>query len=127
MTEADFRPVIYLQQNCPFCLKVRLALLETGLTDTVDLRLFMPGTPEEQVIRDQLDSKLPKITFPAAELSPGAYIADSDAIVSAVAERSGKAPADLPVYNAYLIAAFQPMMGLFQENRTLKAAAQITA
>lgn len=124
MTEARFRPVVYLQQNCPFCLKVRLAALETGLTDTLDMRLFMPGTPDEQAIRDELDGKLAKITFPAAELSAGTYVADSDAIVAALAERSGQALADLPVYNAYLTAAFQPMMGLFQENKALKATAQ---
>jgi glutaredoxin len=34
-------------RGCPFCLKVRLALLETGQLDQVVLREFAPGTEEE--------------------------------------------------------------------------------
>jgi glutathione S-transferase len=123
MTDHAFTPVLYLQQNCPFCLKVRIAVLETGQADAVDLRVFVPGTPEEAAIRAELDGKLAKITFPAALFGPGEYVADSDAIVAALAERAGRRPADMPVYTAYLDAAFQPMMGLFQENKALKAAA----
>ncbi len=101
---------------------MRIVALETGQADALDMRVFVPGTPEEQAIRAELDGKLAKITFPTAQLAPSDYVADSDAIVAALAARTGRALADLPVYNAYLEAAFQPMMGLFQENKALKAA-----
>jgi hypothetical protein len=123
MTDTSFRPILYLQQNCPFCLKVRIAVIETGQAGAVDMRVFVPGTPEERAVRAELDGKLAKITFPAAQFAPGDYVADSDAIVAELAGRAGRAPADLPVYTAYLDAAFKPMMGLFQENKALKAAA----
>jgi hypothetical protein len=38
---AAFTPVVFLKAGCPFCLKVRLALLETGQLDQVVLREFL--------------------------------------------------------------------------------------
>lgn len=125
MTDTALRPVLYLQQNCPFCLKVRIAALETGQADAVDMRVFVQGSVEEEAIRAELDGKLAKVTFPTAQFAPSEYVADSDAIVAALADRVGRTPKDLPVYTAYLEAAFQPMMGLFHENRSLKAAALV--
>lgn len=123
MSDIAFRPVIYLKEGCPFCLKVRLFLLEAGLSDSVEMRAFLPGEPEEKVIRDELYSRLEKVSFPAAEMAPGSYIADSDAIVGTLAEQAGRDPADLPVYSAYLTAALKPMMALFKENMALSAVA----
>ena len=39
-------PVLFVKQTCPFCLKVRLYLLEAGLLGGVTLRVSR--TPEEE-------------------------------------------------------------------------------
>lgn len=122
MTEDTFRPVLYLKQGCPFCLKVRIAVLETGWADALDIRIFIPGTSEEEAIRSELKGKLENITFPVAQLDPGYYFAESDVIVTELIKRVGRTLPDLPVYDAFLQTAFQPLMRLNQENKAFKAA-----
>jgi hypothetical protein len=53
MTPA-FKPVVYLKDGCPFCFKFRVALLEMGSIDQVEIRTFSAGTPEEADIRERL-------------------------------------------------------------------------
>jgi hypothetical protein len=43
---ADFRPVVYLKDTCPWCLK-----LQAGLKDAVEERFFAPGDAAEGPIR----------------------------------------------------------------------------
>lgn len=127
MTDHAFKPVVYLKQNCPFCLKIRLFLLEAGLTDEVEVRDFAAGTPQEQAIRDELSSHLEKITFPAAQTEAGRYIAESDDILSVLAAKSGREPASLPVYRNYVEGPFAMAMKLWKENQELRAAVAASA
>ncbi len=120
MATSDFRPVLYLKDKCPFCLKVRLFLLEAGLLPDVEVREFAPGTEQEQAIKDELGPHLEKVTFPAAQTEPGRYMADSDGIVGHFAGRAGVDPAKMPVLQQYLTGPFTSMMNLFRENRELK-------
>lgn len=117
---ADFTPTIYLKDKCPFCFKVRVAIVEAGLTDKVIVRDFEPGDDQEAQIRETLAPKLEKVTFPAAEIEPGLFVADSDGIVAALAARAGKTPDDLPVLGHYLRGPFQSIMNLYKENGELK-------
>ncbi len=119
MPDNSDRSVVYLKEKCPFCMKVRIALLEAGLQDKVEVRDFAPGDEREAAIRAELDGKLEKITFPAARIG-GDYIADSDAIVSRIA---GADAAGKPVLKAYLEGPFQSIMTLYKENMELKKAA----
>ena len=104
---ADFTPTIYLKDKCPFCFKVKVAALETGLLDEVNVREFVPGEPEEQAIRDTLSPHLEKVTFPAAEIAPGKFLADSDGIVAELAGKAGRQPEELALLGAYVRGPFQ--------------------
>ena len=120
MTDQGFEPVVYLKEKCPFCMKVRIFLLEAGLLDKVKVREFAPGTDEEQAIRGELSPHLEKVSFPAAQLAPGQYLADSDGIIAQLADRAKVDPAKMPVLGAYLDGPFKQIMDLFRENMELK-------
>ena len=121
MSEAGFVPTLYLKAGCPFCLKVRLFLLESGQLGEVSIREFSTGTPEEAEIRGVLAPVLEKVSFPTAELSPGKYLADSDGIVAHFAAKAGVDPAELPTYRSYMDGVFQRLRTLFKENQELKS------
>jgi glutathione S-transferase len=50
MTDHAFRPVLYVKDRCPWSLKVRIFLLEAGLS-TIRLRVFAPGDALRQDAR----------------------------------------------------------------------------
>ena len=122
MTDAAFRPTLYLLDPCPFCFKVRVFLMEAGLTDQVDIRSFAPGE-EMDAVRAGLLPHLSKVTFPAAELEPGRFVADSDEIIAFLAERTGSDPASMPNLRVYSEGPLRQTVTLFQENQALKASA----
>lgn len=123
MPDAAFKPVLYLKQNCPFCLKVRLFLLEAGMVAEVDIRAFVPGTAQEEAIRTELSPQFEKVSFPSAQLEPGRFIAESDEIIAFLTAKSGRDPADLPVYRNYVDGIFAMSMQLWKENQELRQAA----
>lgn len=114
----DFTPVVYLKDGCPFCLKLRLFLLEAGLSDSVEL--VQPPAEGHQALGDELAPHLGKATFPAAQLAPGEYLADSDALVEHFAKTSGVDPKSLPTYQQYVGHVFPKLMQLYRENAQLK-------
>jgi hypothetical protein len=57
---------------------------------------------------------------PAAQLAPGEYVADSDAIVARLAEGADIDPAALPVLKTYTDVALNRIIQLFRENAELK-------
>ncbi len=120
MNDQAFRPVIYLKDKCPFCMKIRIFLLESGLRDSVEVKTFTPGAPEEQQVRDEVSPFLEKVSFPAAQVAPGEFLADSDGIIARLAEGVGQDPGQMPVLKAYLEGPFQSLMTLFRENMELK-------
>ena len=120
MSDTPFKPVIYLKQNCLFCLKVRIFLLEAGLLDSVTMREFVPGSDEEQSIRAELAGKVEKITLPTAKLTTDSYLAGSDEIIAALAEKAGVDVALLPSYRSYIDGAFKNIQALYVENISLK-------
>jgi glutathione S-transferase len=123
MTNPTFRPLVYVKQNCPFCLKVRLFLLEAGMMEAVEIRDFALGSKEEEDIRAELSPHFAQVSFPSAQLEPGRYIAESDDIIALLAVKSGREPASLPVFENYVEGPFKMMMNLWKENQQLKAAA----
>lgn len=115
-----FTPTLYLKDKCPFCFKVRVALLEAGLWDKVTVREFVTGEPEEAAIRETLAPHFEKVTFPAAELAPGKFLADSDGIIAELLATIGRKPEEMTALNAYLRGPFASMMTLYKENSELK-------
>ena len=73
MNDTVFKPIIYLQHGCPFCMKVRVFLLEAGLIDQVDIKLVEDGSEERRQVTEKLAAHLPKVGFPTAELTQGQY------------------------------------------------------
>lgn len=122
MISETFKPIVYLKENCPFCLKVRLFLLESGLASEVESRDFVPGTEQEEKIRTDLLPHLDKVSFPCGQLEPGRYVTESDDIVAFFAAKAGRDPAGLPVYRNYVDGVFAMSMKLWKENQELKKA-----
>jgi glutathione S-transferase len=120
MSNAPFKPVVYLKAFCPYCQKVRIFVLEAGLLDKVEIRDFTPGSAEEQAIRSELAPHCEKVSIPAAQIAPGRYIKDSDAIVAKLAEMYGIDLERLPTLKNYVGGAFKQLMELYKENRELK-------
>ena len=78
-------------------------------------------SPEEETeIRGLLGPVVEKVTFPAAEFTPGSFTTESDAIVAHFAARAGVEPAALPTYQSYLNGVFKNLGALYRENMDLK-------
>ena len=119
MTDSNSGPVLFVLPTCPFCLKLRLFLLEAGMLGGVEVR--EADTPEsDAAIRAELAPHFDKATFPTLRLSPGEYLADSDAIIAHFAEPAGLDPESLPTYRAYVHGPLANMKKLFVENMQLK-------
>ncbi len=103
MPALDFRPVVYLKSTCPHCLKLRIFLLESGLEDSFEQRIFVTDadSEEERAIRGELAPYFEKVTFPTVQLEPGAYLKDSDAIIAALIARHGIDRSALDVFETY--------------------------
>lgn len=120
MSADPFRPTLYFNDQCPFCLKVKIFLLESGLREAVEVEEFAPGSPEEAAIKEALAARLTKVTVPAARIGPDEYITDSDEIISRLAQTKALNPGTLPVLNTYAQVALGRIISLFKENAELK-------
>ena len=118
MTDSPTNALLYVKPGCPFCLKVRIFLLEADLLDQVEVREFAEGTEQETVIRAELVRHFDKVSFPTLRLSFGEYLADSDAIIARLA--SDIDLAGLPTFRAYADGIMPRMMALHRENGELK-------
>ena len=125
MTDNDFRPVLYLNQHCPFCLKLMIFLSEAGLLRQFDVRKFVPGDEAEQEMKGELAPHFEKVTFPAAQLSPGQFKSGSDALITHYAGQAGVDPAEMPLLNYYVGGVFKRVGDLYKENMALKEQASV--
>lgn len=117
----EFRPAIFIKEKCPFCLKLRIGLLEAGMAGEVDWKEHAPGGPAEEEAKARLAGNVEKVTFPTAEVAPGEYVADSDAILDHFLANKGVDRKTLPVLDAYVTGAFQGLMDLYRQNMELKS------
>jgi hypothetical protein len=120
MTDANFRPTLYVKQGCPFSFKTLLFVLEAGLIDRFEVREFAQGSDEEAAIRAEIEPHLEKVSFPAVQYAPGQYQTESDDIIARYAREANVDPAQLPVLNIYLNGVFKRVGQLFRENMELK-------
>jgi glutaredoxin 2 len=119
MTETT--PVLYIKERCPHCFKVLLFMQEAGLLDRVEVRRFAAGSPEEQAIRDELAPHIEKVSFPAAPLSTGRYMTESDDIIDHFAAEAGVDKAQMPLLKHYVEGPYQNLSRLRKEIAELKA------
>lgn len=125
MTDNDFRPVLYLNQHCPFCLKLMIFLSEARLLGRFEVRKFVPGDETEQVIKAELAPHFEKVTFPAVQQSPGQYENGSDALIAHYAKQAAVDPSEMQLLNYYLGGVFKRVGDLYKENMALKAQAPV--
>lgn len=118
MTAPAFRPIAYLKDRCPWCFRFRLFLLESGLLEGFDLRVFVPGDAQEAEIRAELAPHFETVTFPTVEIAPGQFVADSAVLVAHYA-----AQADVAVDSLALLDQYErgPLATLGELRRELKA------
>lgn len=107
-----FKPVIYLKAGCPYCSKLRLALLEAGLMDRVAFQEFDADTQEERHIRTELSRHFFALSFPTAEIAPGRFEKGSDALIQHFLRDSGRSASQLTTLQAYLKGPFVQLTGL---------------
>ncbi|MBW4329427.1 glutathione S-transferase domain-containing protein [Stakelama sp. CBK3Z-3] len=118
MTNTPFRPRIWLLKECPFCLKLRIALNEMGLDERVDYIVFDKGDDTEADLRRRLTDAGIKPSYPAAEVAPGEYAAESDDLIARYAREAGVDPeTDLPLLAYYKAGVFPRFVEMF---KTLK-------
>ena len=97
----EFVPILYVKKTCPHCFKLRLFLLEAGVADRFELRVFTPGDDDEPTIRAELDPHFDSVTFPTVQLAPGDFLQDSDAIVAHYARAFDIDADTLPLFSIY--------------------------
>eukprot|EP00667_Euglena_gracilis_P017244 EG_transcript_18126 len=83
---------IFLKLGCPFCSKVVSYLGAAGLADKVAVEY------DTEANRQRITELAGKCSFPALEVSPGAILLESDAIIALYAKESGVDPATLPLH-----------------------------
>src|SRR6186713_1423412 len=119
MQEKSSKPALFVLHACPFCFKVRLFLLESGLLERVELR--EAGTPDEvEALRNELRGHIEKITFPIVRFGSDEYVSDSDVIVARFANTFAIDPNTLPTFRTYIEGPFAQLLRLYRENAELR-------
>lgn len=116
----DFRPTLYLNHRCPFCLKLLMFVALSGRWSDFTLNIFEPGSPEHQAAREKLAPHFDAVSFPAAEVAPGDFRKGGDDLIAYYEQQFGTRAADLPLIDYYATGVFQGMAALYQENVRLK-------
>jgi hypothetical protein len=112
---SPFKPILYLKAKCPFCLKLQIFLLETGLLEGMVQREFEPGDAQEEVIRAELSLNFAVASFPTVQYAPGKYLSDSGAIVGQYAAIAAVDPSTLCVYSSFLNGMLPRQIELYEE------------
>lgn len=120
MSDTPFRPTLYLNHRCPFCLKLVMYLSNAGLLDRFDMDVFEPGSEDEQRIRGLLSPHFEKVTFPAAQVAPGEYMKETDDLIARFEKDAPVKASELPLMDYYTSGVLQQIKDLFMENMALK-------
>jgi len=113
----EFAPVLYLKDECPFCLKLRVFLVHVGLLDRFHLREFASDSKEEKRVQGELSEHFDKFSFPAARIAPDELEKDSDALVDTLARQFGVDPSKLKTCRAYVEGPFSTWSSLSRRRR----------
>jgi len=114
MIKEAFLPAVYLRENCPFCLKVRLFCSRPTCWGNRN-----PGVrsriEDEEEIRLNWRRTIDMVSFPTAKIEPDRYLTGpTTSSVYRGAVRS-RATQDA-VFTSYVEAALKPMLRLSKEN-----------
>ena len=65
-----------------------------------------------------------KASFPTVEIEPGIFMTESEDLIRYYADRNGLTGSEFPVLDYYKSGLFQRVLGLYRENKELKAQLQ---
>lgn len=121
MNSSFDKPILFLKDTCPFCLKIFSFLFEIDVIKTIHIERFTPGDEREKAVREKLSTYINKASFPTLITEQGKVIADSDEIIAFYRDRFDVDLQGLVLYNYILNGPFKRIRELFKENKTLKA------
>ncbi len=102
MSPETFRPRAFLLEGCPFSFRFWLFMVEAGLGDQIEVLRVSPEAPDSAGLKKQLSEALGRrATFPVVEIEPGAFMADSDALIRHYADANGVDVGELPALAFY--------------------------
>lgn len=110
----------YLKRTCPFCLKFRIFINESGIEERFQIVVFDDGDTTHQRMRQRFDDAGQKAAFPAVELESGQLDTGTDELIARYAKEANVDPAALPLLAYYEGGVFKKMPELFMENQRLK-------
>ena len=88
MPSRDVKAKAYLLDGCPFSFKFWLFMVESGLTNHLEVIRCAPQQADFAATKAMLSARLGKpATFPTVEVEPGEYRSDSDALIREYATR----------------------------------------
>lgn len=111
---------IFLKRGCPFSFKFLLFVTEAGLLDQFEVVELSDGEAEMDQVRELLNEKLGKATFPTVETSEGKFINDSDALIDYFATANNIEVENLSTLELYSRVMMPRMGQLFRENMRYK-------
>lgn len=103
-------PTAYLKRTCPFSLRFRIFLSETGLQDHFHIVVFDDGDATHQQLRRRLKQAGLQPSFPAVEQSEGQFQTGSDDLITQYARQVGVDPSHLPLLDYYTQGVFQELL-----------------
>lgn len=102
MSADQFKPKVYIREGCPYSFKFWLFIVEAGIAKDFEPIVCRPEDPQFDAIKSRLSTGLGRpATFPAVEIEPGRFKADSDQLIAYFAERYGVDAASLPALAFY--------------------------
>lgn len=115
MANAAFKPKVYVKEGCPFSFKLLVFLAEAQLLQDIDMERVSPAGPAFEAVKEHLTEELGKAaTFPAAEIEPDVYLADSDTLIAHFARRASVNVESLSVLRFYKETMFPLLIELHQ-------------
>ena len=91
----------YIKEGCPFSFKFLAVMTEANLIDEIEIVRVREDDADYEATKKMLAEHLGKASFPAVEIEPGKYLADSDRLIEHYAKRAGLQPDEMPVLSLY--------------------------
>lgn len=118
MSPQSFKAKAYLKEGCPFSFKFWLFMVESGLSDRIDVIRCNPEDPQFDELKARLAAGLGKPgTFPTVEIEPGRYESDSDELIQHYATREGVLLGRLPALAFYTETIFPQVVELHEQKQ----------
>lgn len=110
----DFTPRAYVKTNCPFSFKLRLFVAEARLDDQIGFEVLDVLSPTHAADKADLKARVGRAhTFPIAEVAPGEFMDDSDALIAHFANLHGIDQTGLATLDFYRKGLFPTFLEMF--------------